>query len=170
MTAAECGINAVTVTVTTFTWGEEVTWHIDDGQVFGPYANNGVFTEMLCLEPGVAHTLNYIDSYGDGWSGGTIAVEGYVAPIVVAGAGGTTDFTVAAVTATECTGASSITPICDLDADTDGTAECPAGCTDSVGDGSTCDGVTGCPLSRVTPFYLGSCQFGEPITNIFPPT
>jgi hypothetical protein len=41
-----------------------------------------------------------------------------------------------------CTGTSTAVQTCDLSADTDGTADCPAGCTDTEGDGSTCTGIS----------------------------
>jgi hypothetical protein len=41
----------------------------------------------------VEHTLNYRDSYGDGWHGGTIAILGYIDPLSVEGAGDTSTFT-----------------------------------------------------------------------------
>jgi hypothetical protein len=95
----------VTVTVTTTTYGSEATWRIDEtitgivfdetitGNVFGPYGDNDVFPETLCLAEG-EHHLNYFDSYGDGWDGGTIAIEGYLDAVAVAGTGGRSVFVV----------------------------------------------------------------------------
>eukprot|EP01050_Picozoa_sp_SAG11_P013790 SAG11_NODE_1637_length_4536_cov_14.839982_2_plen_646_part_00 len=84
----------VTVNVVTTSYGNEVTWSLDDGDVFGPYGNDATDSQVFCLEPG-EHELNYVDSWGDGWHGGTIEVVGLVAPIEVAGAGSTTPFVIA---------------------------------------------------------------------------
>lgn len=70
--------------------GSEDTWMIDDGVMtggtYGPYADNTAADQVICLANG-EHTLNYQDSYGDGWHGGTIAVLNYIAPIEVSGSG-----------------------------------------------------------------------------------
>ena len=92
-TAALPSCTQVTVTVQTQEYADEVTWHVDDGQAFGPYESNGVYTETLCLDPG-EHYLHYLDEYGDGWHGGTIEVAGYVHAVEVEGAGGVSAFTV----------------------------------------------------------------------------
>jgi hypothetical protein len=81
----------VNVIIRTGIYGEENTWRVDDGPVFGSYASNNVYTEILCLEPG-EHHLNYFDSYGDGWHGGTIEAVGYVDAVEVEGATGVSAF------------------------------------------------------------------------------
>ena len=55
----------VTVVINTQIWANEITWQMDDGPMFGPYVDNSVLTETMCLQPGT-HTLKYFDSYGDG--------------------------------------------------------------------------------------------------------
>ena len=81
----------MTVNVVVATYGQEVNWHIDDGEVYGPYPDYAQDTQVIFLEPG-SHTLNTIDTYGDGWHGGTIEVVDYIAPIHVHGTGGLNHF------------------------------------------------------------------------------
>ena len=59
----------VTVHIHTRVWGNEITWNIDDGHVFGPYQNYQDYYEPIVLLAG-EHTISYMDSYGDGWHGG----------------------------------------------------------------------------------------------------
>ena len=42
----------VIVQINTQTWANEVTWQMDDGQSFGPYADNAQYEQALCLEDG----------------------------------------------------------------------------------------------------------------------
>ena len=90
----------IEVHVITATYGEEVTWRIDDGELFGPYSDYHDVTESFCLESGV-HVLAYIDSYGDGWHGGTIEVlltedgSHLVDPVEVEESGAVSSFTIA---------------------------------------------------------------------------
>jgi hypothetical protein len=90
----------VTAHVVTLSWGNEVMWHVDDGDTYGPYSNNDDITEELCLYSG-DHVLNYFDDYGDGWHDGYIellAADGsnIVEPIFVVGSGGTQSFDILA--------------------------------------------------------------------------
>eukprot|EP01051_Picozoa_sp_SAG22_P005924 SAG22_NODE_369_length_11597_cov_4.374848_1_plen_3338_part_10 len=89
------GSHAVSVNVVVTTFGNEVSWHMDDDDVYGPYENGAQDTQVFCLSEG-EHVLNYIDSYGDGWHGGSIEVVGYVDPIAVEGAGDIANFVVGA--------------------------------------------------------------------------
>ena len=91
----------ITVRITVLTWGIEISWDMDGGTPFGPYSNNMQFNHTLNVAEG-EHTVNYFDSYGDGWHGGywevfdntdTHIVGGPVDGQVV-GAGGETDFCV----------------------------------------------------------------------------
>eukprot|EP01043_Picozoa_sp_COSAG02_P033903 COSAG02_NODE_2339_length_9107_cov_112.188055_5_plen_102_part_00 len=59
----------VSVQITALAWANEITWNVDGGTTFGPYADNSVNDQLLDLPAG-EHTLNYFDSYGDGWHGG----------------------------------------------------------------------------------------------------
>ena len=73
----ECAVD--TVTMTTATWGNEVTWTLVDagGNTAcggGPYPDNTVNTEACCVIADHPYTLNCIDSYGDGWHGGYMTI------------------------------------------------------------------------------------------------
>jgi hypothetical protein len=64
----------MTLTLTTKAWGSEVSWNIDGNVVSDrTYGQNAEYTQTVCLAPG-DHTLNMIDSYGDGWHGGSISI------------------------------------------------------------------------------------------------
>jgi hypothetical protein len=93
----------INVQITTFDWANEITWNLDGGTTFGPYADNSVNDQVLDLSVG-EHTLNYFDAYGDGWHGdywtlinpadGTALAGGDIVGLVT-GAGGSTTFTLA---------------------------------------------------------------------------
>lgn len=73
------GETVATVTINTVSFGSEVTWNIQDGNgtVYasgGPYSNNFTDVVQVCLPDGTILTFNAIDSYGDGWNGGTYEV------------------------------------------------------------------------------------------------
>merc|ERR1719498_954343 len=63
-----------TVTMTTTSWGNEITWTVGDCSG-GPYTNYATFTDDCCLEVGT-YTLSCNDSFGDGWHGGSILIGG----------------------------------------------------------------------------------------------
>ena len=67
-------VRLVSLWSTTKSWGSEISWNID-GAIAGNgnYGNEQTYTQIVCLTPG-AHTLNMIDSYGDGWHGGSISI------------------------------------------------------------------------------------------------
>ena len=68
--------STVTVTLNTLTWGSEISWDIDGSITSSQtYGNNNAYTQSVCLSPG-SHTLTCIDSYGDGWHGGSISITG----------------------------------------------------------------------------------------------
>jgi hypothetical protein len=85
----------VTINVATVAYGNEITWNVDGGTDYGNgnYVDNEAYTETLSLAEG-AHTLNCMDSYGDGWNGGSIEVVGLLDPVQPEGEGGSYDFTV----------------------------------------------------------------------------
>ena len=101
----------VNVQITTFDWANEISWNVDGGSDFpsqgaAPYANNSVNDQVLDLSVG-DHTLNYFDSYGDGWHGGywtlidptsgaLMAGGDTVGGGRVVGAGGSEEFTLGA--------------------------------------------------------------------------
>jgi hypothetical protein len=57
------------VHIQTKKFAHEISWDVDQGPKYGPYAPNTDVYEQLTLAPG-DHKFNYFDSYGDGWSGG----------------------------------------------------------------------------------------------------
>jgi hypothetical protein len=64
--SAEAG---VVVHIHTTIFANEITWSIDGGSSFGPFANYGDYDEEMQLSQG-SHVLSAFDSYGDGWHGG----------------------------------------------------------------------------------------------------
>jgi len=97
----------VAVHITTVEWAGEITWNVDGGITFGEspaYTDNEDFYTVLSLTAG-PHIMNVMDSYGDGWHGGTWEVldgcsgpggtTGPLAgPATVDGSGGEIPFTV----------------------------------------------------------------------------
>jgi len=63
------------VKVVTTTWGNEISWTFGKCQSSTAYENNEVYTEECCQEAG-SYELVCKDSYGDGWHGGYIEIEG----------------------------------------------------------------------------------------------
>jgi hypothetical protein len=66
-----------TVTVFAEVWGNEIGLKIDDTElvVEGSLANNQVYLFNMCLSAGV-HEAILTDSYGDGWHGGYLRING----------------------------------------------------------------------------------------------
>lgn len=60
---------AVEIHVHTLLWGNEITWNMDGGVEYGPYADYSTSAEPMMLNIG-EHHINVMDSYGDGWHGG----------------------------------------------------------------------------------------------------
>ena len=63
------------VKVVTTTWGNEISWTFGKCQSNRTYGNNEVYNEECCQEAG-PYELVCKDSYGDGWHGGYIEIEG----------------------------------------------------------------------------------------------
>ena len=63
--------------LTTKAWGQEISWTFGScaGAAQGSYADNQEYPERCCLTPG-EYTLTCKDSYGDGWHGGFIEIQG----------------------------------------------------------------------------------------------
>jgi hypothetical protein len=73
-----CDGEFVTVSIESGSYGSEVSWTLFDdagSQLLtgGPYSNNLTFEEQICLPLG-ANMFQAVDSYGDGWNGGSFAV------------------------------------------------------------------------------------------------
>eukprot|EP01046_Picozoa_sp_COSAG06_P046926 COSAG06_NODE_6728_length_2807_cov_9.005908_1_plen_223_part_10 len=105
----------ITIHIHTLEWANEITWNIDDGQSFGldpPFEDNSDYYESMSVSAG-GHSINYYDSYGDGWHGGwweilpgavdessstgVTAIAGGETAGLVVGSGGTSEFTVSVI-------------------------------------------------------------------------
>ena len=69
------GIRCVEVSITTFDYGDESSWTLAHCSSDESYGNNQEYSNQCCLTPGT-YTLECKDSYGDGWHGGYIKVDG----------------------------------------------------------------------------------------------
>jgi len=69
----------MTVTMDTQSWGNEVTWNIEgtncNSDALAPYSSHEMYDHECCLHEG-EYTLNCVDSWGDGWHGGSIMIDG----------------------------------------------------------------------------------------------
>ena len=63
------------ITVVTKSYGRENSWAIGSCSSSQRYSSFRTYTERCCLAPG-EHTLACSDSYGDGWHGGHIEIQG----------------------------------------------------------------------------------------------
>ena len=63
------------VELTTVSYGSEISWSLGTCLSAATYDNNNVYNEQCCLSPGT-YTLTCQDSYGDGWNGGSIEIQG----------------------------------------------------------------------------------------------
>ena len=61
--------------LTTMGYGSEVSWTFGPCSSAHAYDSNTVYTEICSITIGT-HTLTCIDSYGDGWHGGYMEIEG----------------------------------------------------------------------------------------------
>ena len=63
------------VSITTKDYGSEISWTIGTCTSAKAYQNSQTYTESCCLDAG-SYTLTCDDSYGDGWDGGFIDIQG----------------------------------------------------------------------------------------------
>ena len=63
------------ITLVTKAWGRENSWTFGSCSSSQRYANEKEYIEKCCLFPG-DHILTCKDSYGDGWHGGYIEIQG----------------------------------------------------------------------------------------------
>ena len=61
--------------LTTKSWGNENSWQLGSCSSSQTYGNDNEYTEQCCLTPGT-YTLDCKCSYGDGWHGGFIEIQG----------------------------------------------------------------------------------------------
>ncbi|WP_306641334.1 T9SS type A sorting domain-containing protein [Sanyastnella coralliicola] len=75
-----CDANEVSIDLMTGSWANEVSFEIYDAEgnlhysSEGGYENNSDYTEYACLEDG-CYTFVMIDSFGDGWNGGSVVLS-----------------------------------------------------------------------------------------------
>ena len=69
------GIHCVEVSLTTYDYGDENSWTLAHCSSDESYGNYQEYSNQCCLTPGT-YTLECKDSYGDGWHGGYIKVDG----------------------------------------------------------------------------------------------
>ena len=72
--------NPMDISIDTRSWGSEISWTITDPQQNvlckgGPYKSHSEETISCQLEDG-SYTLTCLDSYGDGWHGGSFNIDG----------------------------------------------------------------------------------------------
>lgn len=77
---AECELNTVLLLIETQSFGNEVSWELEneEGVVVANGSNYASFTtyeEILCLGDG-CYTMNMYDSFGDGWNGAYYLILG----------------------------------------------------------------------------------------------
>ena len=63
------------VKLTTGSYGSDISWTLDSCQSNGGYGDYNEYTQQCCLEPG-SYSLECKDSWGDGWNGGYIELDG----------------------------------------------------------------------------------------------
>ena len=69
--------NCFDVKVTTADYGDEYSWSLGTCSNNQVYSHFKEYNEECCLDAGV-HTLKCKDSYGDGWVGGFINIQGKI--------------------------------------------------------------------------------------------
>ena len=56
-------------------WGNENSWTLDTCSNTSPHVSHATADAECCLHPG-EYTLTCKDSYGDGWHGGYVTIQG----------------------------------------------------------------------------------------------
>ena len=56
-------------------WGNEISWTFGDCSSSQEYGNHNIYTEECCQKAG-SYPITCKDSYGDGWHGGYLEIEG----------------------------------------------------------------------------------------------
>ena len=85
---SECNEEEITVQINTGSYANEISWLIFDSNNEsiagggGTYSNNSSYYSTVCLSSG-SYTFQTIDSYGDGWNGGSYSVRDCENSIIV---------------------------------------------------------------------------------------
>ena len=56
-------------------WGNEISWTFGACSSSQEYGNHNIYTEECCQKAG-SYPITCKDSYGDGWHGGYLEIEG----------------------------------------------------------------------------------------------
>lgn len=72
----------VTITLTSKSYGSEISWLLDDVIKSPTYTSNAAKKTTVQLTPG-KHTIGLTDSYSDSWHGGTIQVQDAAGKVLV---------------------------------------------------------------------------------------
>ena len=70
-----CQHTQVTVKTTTKDWGYENSWTLGSCASSGRFENHKTVSQTCCLAKGT-YTLECTDTYGDGWHGGFVKING----------------------------------------------------------------------------------------------
>lgn len=85
---SECNEEEIIVQINTGSYANEISWLIIDSNNEsmagggGTYSNNSSYYSTVCLSSGI-YTFQTIDSYGDGWNGGSYSVRDCENSIIV---------------------------------------------------------------------------------------
>lgn len=85
---SECNEEEITVQINTGSYANEISWLIIDSNNEsiagggGTYSNNSSYYSTVCLSSG-SYTFQTIDSYGDGWNGGSYSIRDCENSIIV---------------------------------------------------------------------------------------
>ena len=74
-TPTNTSTNCFGVELTTASYGAENSWSLGSCSSAQTYGDDNDYIEQCCLVPG-SYTLTCMDSYGDGWHGGFIVIQG----------------------------------------------------------------------------------------------
>lgn len=76
----DIGSYLLDVVVQTTSYANEFSWEITSSDLVvcsgGPYTNDSTYDSVGCVITDGDYTLRCIDSYGDGWHGGSVTIEG----------------------------------------------------------------------------------------------
>lgn len=79
LSSSQCDYTEVEITTNTVDWGYEVAWELLNEEnnileTFQASDDNSTYITLICLEDG-CYILHALDSYGDGWNGGSVSIQ-----------------------------------------------------------------------------------------------